>query len=422
MDNRLTNGHKHILLCSLSTTLGGVELRMGLEARLLKQAGYNVTVGVNMYPVLKNWASALENDDIQVLDYDPPPFMERWWWWRRSKLSKYGFLERGQELLWGIAQRKNKFHAKKRSQNFFKRYRFDLNHIFLPWSDFGGTRLGVAHYNRMPAILSIRNAFRPATWSGKAAEHYREVFRAVRGIYAISQSAMDHFMVIFGDYVLPGTVTEIIHNSVDTTRFKPDDTRRIAARGMLKLPQDAIVIGAAARLEKQKRPDKLITIFNELKINFPNLYLVLVGMGSLEPTLKEQTRRLGICDKVIFTGWQPAVEKILPAFDLAVQLSRNEGFGTSTIEAMACGLPVVATDVPGTRDILASGEGGILVPADDLKATVAACQKLLANKTLRKQLGQKGRQESVSKYDERAWGNKILEFYQKIFDSLGLRN
>ena len=51
---------------------------------------------------------------------------------------------------------------------------------------------------------------------------------------------------------------------------------------MLKLPQDALVIGAAARLEKQKRPDKLITIFNELKMNFPNLYLVLVGTGSLE--------------------------------------------------------------------------------------------------------------------------------------------
>ena len=85
---------------------------------------------------------------------------------------------------------------------------------------------------------------------------------------------------------------------------------------------------------------------------------------------------------------------------------------------MACGLPVVATDVPGTRDILASGEGGILVPADDVKATVAACQNLLANKTLRRQLGQKGRQESVLKYDEHAWGNKILDFYQKVFASL----
>lgn len=422
MDNGLTNENRRILLCSLSTTLGGVELRMGLEARLLKHAGYNVTVGINKYPVLKKWVSALEEDDVQVVDYDPPPFMEKWWWWRKTKLSQYGFLERRQELLWGIAQRSNKFLARKRSKKFFKRNRFDLNHIFLPWSDFGGTRLGVAHYNRVPAILSVRNAFRPATWLGRAAEHYREVFQAVRGIYAISQSAMDHFMNIFADYVLPGTAMEIIHNSVDTRRFRPDKARRIAARGILEVPQDALVIGAAARLEKQKRPDWLISIFNELKTNFPNLYLVLVGTGSLEPALKEQTRRFGISDSVIFTGWQPAVEKILPAFDLALQLSRNEGFGTSTIEAMACGLPVVATDVPGTSDILASGEGGVLVPADDLKATVAACQKLLANKTLRKQLGQKGRQESVSKYDERAWGNKILEFYQKIFDSLGSKN
>ena len=274
----------------------------------------------------------------------------------------------------------------------------------------------------MPAILSVRNAFRPATWSEKAAEHYREVFRTVRGIYAISQNALDHFLVIFGDYVLPGTVTEIIHNSVDTRRFKPDDARRIAARRMLELPQDTLVIGAADRLEKQKRPDKLITVFNELKMNFPNLYLVLVGTGSLEPALKKQTRRLGIRDSVVFTGWQPAVDKILPAFDLAIQLSRNEGFGTSTIEAMACALPVVATDVPGTRDILSSGEGGILVPEDDVKATVAACQNLLANKTIRRQLGPKGRRESVSKYDERIWKNKIFDFYQNVFDSMGSRS
>jgi glycosyltransferase involved in cell wall biosynthesis len=191
---------------------------------------------------------------------------------------------------------------------------------------------------------------------------------------------------------------------------------------MLKLPQDALVIGAVARLQERKRPEKLITLFKDLKMNFPNLYLVLVGTGPLESALKEQTRRSGISDSVVFAGWQPAVEKILPAFDLAVQLSTNEGFGTSTIEAMACGLPVVASDVPGTRDILSNGEGGILVPADGLKTTVAACQKLLANKPLRKLLGQKGRQESVSKYDESAWGNKILDFYQKIFDSLGSRN
>ena len=171
---------------------------MGLEARLLKQAGYNVTVGINMYPILKNWVSALGR--MTIFRYSITTLRRSWkngGGGARSKLSKYGFLERGQELLWRIAQRRNKFLAKKRSKKFFKRNRFDLNHIFLPWSDFGGTRLGVAHYNRVPAILSVRNAFRPTTWSGRAAEHYREVFQAVRGIYAISQSALDHFMVHF---------------------------------------------------------------------------------------------------------------------------------------------------------------------------------------------------------------------------------
>ena len=412
------NEHKRVLLCSLSTTLGGVELRMGLEARLLQRAGYGAAVGINLYPALQNWVADLEKDAIPAFDYDPPPFMEKWWWWRKTKLSRSGFLARGQDLLWRVARRKNKYFARSLSRQFFERNRFDLNHIFLPWTDFGGTRLWLAHYNRVPAVLSVRNAFRPATWAGWVAAHYREGFQAVRGIYAISQSALDHFMGVFGDYVLPGTVTEVIHNSVDTRRFNTDDATRAAARRRLELPQDALVIGAAARLEKQKRPDRLIKLFKELKMNFPDLYLVLVGSGSLEPALKEQTRRLGIRDSVVFTGWQPDVERILPALDMAVHLSSNEGFGTSTVEAMACGLPVVATDVPGTRDILAGGESGILVPADDIEAAVTACQTILSNDALRRQLGQNGRRESVSKYDEEAWGNKILAFYQKVFDGL----
>ena len=418
MDHRLTNGKRRILLCSLSTTLGGVELRMGLEARLLQRAGYGAAVGINLYPALQNWVAGLEKDDIPALDYDPPPFMEKWWWWRKTKLSRSGFLARGQDLLWRVARRKNKYFAKGFSKKFFERNRFDLNHIFLPWTDFGGTRLWLSHYNRVPAVLSVRNAFRPATWAGWVAAHYREGFQAVRGIYAISQSALDHFMGVFGDFVLPGTVTEVIHNSVDTRRFKTDDATRSAARRRLELPQGALVIGAAARLEKQKRPDRLIRVFKELKMNFPELYLVLVGSGSLEPALKEQTRRMGISDSVVFTGWQPDVERFLPALDMAVHLSSNEGFGTSTVEAMACGLPVVATDVPGTRDILAGGESGILVPADDIEAAVEACRNILSNEALRRQLGRHGRRESMSKYDEEAWGDKILDFYQKVFDGL----
>jgi len=404
------------LLCSLSTTFGGVELRMGLEARLLQNAGYHAAVGINLYPTLQDWVSGLETENIPVFDYDPPPFMEQWLWWRRTKLSQSKFFERGQDILWRIARRRNKQNAINRSKKFFEQNHFDLNHIFLPWTDFGGSRLWLAHYNRIPAVLSVRNAFRPATWPNWTAAHYREGFQAVRGIYAISQSALAHFMAVFGNFVEPGTVTEIICNSVDTRRFKPDKHIRDKARKMLEIPEEAIVIGAAARLERQKQPDKLVAVFKALTEKFPGMHLVLIGAGSLESPLKEQVRKLGIEDRVIFTGWQPAVEKLLPALDLAVHLSSNEGFGTATIEAMACGLPVVATDVPGTRDILAGGEGGVLVPTNDLRATVEACQAILADETLRSGLGRDGRRTAVDTYDEDVWGNKILNFYDTVIN------
>jgi glycosyltransferase involved in cell wall biosynthesis len=391
---------------------------MGLEARLLQKAGYEAAVAINLHPALLQWVDELKADNISTFDFDPPPFMEQWWWWRKTYLSKAGIFEGIQDILWRVARRTNKYLASSRSKKFFQQNHFDLNHIFLPWTDFGGTRLWLSHYSRVPAVLSVRNAFRPTTWKGWVAAHYREAFMAVRGIYAISQSALDHFMKVFGDYVQPKTVTDVIHNSVDTRRFKPDKHLRASARGLLDVPQNAVVIGAAARLERQKRPDKLVSVYKELKMTFPDLYLVLVGTGSMEAGLREQVRQLGIRDSVVFAGWQPNVERILPALDMAVHLSSNEGFGTATVEAMACGLPVVATEVPGTRDILAGGNSGILVPVDDMKATVEACKLVLSSEALRRQLGLNGRRESVARFDEGCWRDRILGFYQSVFDGL----
>jgi glycosyltransferase involved in cell wall biosynthesis len=383
-----------ILLCSKSGTFGGVEMRMGLEARFLMKEGYFPAVGINKHPLLAEWIDVLERDHIPVYDFDPPPFMERWRW-----------------------RTLNKLRAKRFAARFFRRYRPDLVHVFLPWTTFGGTRIWVAHFSGIPSVLSVRNAFWGGSeiWSPWHIRHYEEAFRSVRGVYAISSSALDNFLNIFGKFIQPDTLMEVIVNGVDTVRFQPNAVHRVKARETLGIPQDSLVMGTVGRLDKQKRPEAILSVFVELKRTFPNLYLVLVGTGSLEQSVRRQVEALGLARSVIFVGFTDRVENLLPAFDLFVILSSVEGFGTATAEAMACGLPVVGTDVAGTRDILSNTKAGILVPVEDQETTVKACARVLGDNNLRVTMAKAAREEAEQKYDLRRWENRISAFYENVF-------
>ena len=149
----------HVLLCSKSGTLGGVELRMAMEARLLKRSGYQASVAINMHPLLVEWAEELRKGAIPVMDFAPAPFMEQWRW-----------------------RHLNRLRAKYLSTRFLRRTRPDLMHVFLPWTDFGGTRLWLADHCGIPSVISVRQIFSRATWSPWHKWHYREAFRSVRGI------------------------------------------------------------------------------------------------------------------------------------------------------------------------------------------------------------------------------------------------
>ena len=412
-----------VMLCSLSTMLGGVELRMGLEARLLKRFGHSPSIAINRHAALADWAERLERDGIPVVDFDPPPYMEDFWWLRRLPPWSRSILRRAkfEHKAWRIARSINKIRSIRTARLMFTAAGPHLIHIFIPWSGFEASRLHLAHCNGLPVILSVRNAFSKNGWSPWHRRHYSEAFHSVRGIYAISQGALDHFMSLYGDFVQPHTFRTVIHNSVDTVRFAPDPTKRAAMRKKLKLPIDALVAGFVGRIEKQKRPEALIDVFAALKKRFENLYLVIVGSGPLEQNVRNQAAKLGVSDSVIFTGWQLQVEDFIPGFDVVLQLSRNEGFGTSTAEAMACGVPVVGTDVPGTRDILKAGRGGVLVPLNDGRAAVQACARILSDPTLRCGIGEEARMEAIQHYDEKVWERNILNFYTRVSGLVSLQ-
>ena len=203
----------------------------------------------------------------------------------------------------------------------------------------------------------------------------------------------------------------MIPNCVDTARFIPCPLRRRAARQRFGLADDALVIGSVARLAPQKRPAALIELLAMLRPRFPRLYLLLVGSGPLEPELRVQARASGLEEAVRFAGHVDAVEDVIPAFDLHLLLSRNEGFGTATIEAMSCAVPAVGTEVPGTADVLAGSAGGILVPLGDPAALAQEVAALLDDPLRRIHMGRNARAEVQARYTPQLMQQRIREFY-----------
>ncbi|TCT06572.1 glycosyltransferase [Aquabacter spiritensis] len=170
---------------------------------------------------------------------------------------------------------------------------------------------------------------------------------------------------------MPRCPITVIPNAVDTDRFVPSD--RQAARDRLGLSRTSRIIGAAGRLEPVKGQDVLVAAMAQI----PDTALVLVGDGSAADALKAQVAALGLSERVHFLGHRNDLPEIYPAFDLVCLPSRNEGLPLSVLEAQACGIPVVATDVGSVREGICPGTGA-LVPPDDPDTLAAELRAKLA--------------------------------------------
>jgi len=138
---------------------------------------------------------------------------------------------------------------------------------------------------------------------------------------------------------------------------------RREARLAMDVPDDALVVGFIGRLVAQKAPDVLLHAFARTAASIPNAYLAMIGSGPIEQHLRELARSLGVAGKVRWLGQRDA-RAFLSGFDLFAIASRKEGLPYVILEAMAAGLPVVATSSSGVESLLKHGENGFITPPD----------------------------------------------------------
>jgi glycosyltransferase involved in cell wall biosynthesis len=158
---------------------------------------------------------------------------------------------------------------------------------------------------------------------------------------------------------------------------------------------NGVVLGTAGRLELIKGLRYLLDAISILAPDFPDLRLEIAGDGSLQETLKQQCHRLGLSGMVSFLGWREDLPSVMAGWDIFVFPSLDEGFGIAALEAMAAGLPVIASEVGGLCELVRNGETGWLVPpASPVDLAQRLCQ-LIRDQRMREAMGIAGRKRAT---------------------------
>ena len=213
-----------------------------------------------------------------------------------------------------------------------------------------------------------------------------------------------------------------IENGVDLDAFSRAADHR-GLRSSLGLAEGDRVIGMVANLKTVKNHLFLLQAFAAVARDMANVRLLLVGQGfagesdNTEGTLRQFVDDRGLGDRVLFLGYRTDVASLLQVMDVFCLTSLREGLPIGVIEAMAAGLPVIGTNVPGVRDVVSPGEDGLLVELDDVTALRDTLIGLLGDEERRRKLGQSGHRKAIAKYSLQ----RCVREYEALFTSLAQR-
>jgi glycosyltransferase involved in cell wall biosynthesis len=213
----------------------------------------------------------------------------------------------------------------------------------------------------------------------------------------------------------------LLGNGVDLQRFRPpaDDETRRHAKAALGVPAEAVVVGMVARLVWQKGFHDLFAAAECLRESHPDVVFVVVGgtdpdkADAIPPESLADASRRG---QLLFAGSREDMENVYPGFDIFVLPSYREGFPRSAMEAAACGLPVIATDIRGCREVVVHGQSGLLTPLQDPLRLASAIEELVRDPALRRRMGASGRRKAEAEFDYRVVVSKTLEAYERVLN------
>jgi sugar transferase (PEP-CTERM/EpsH1 system associated) len=206
-----------------------------------------------------------------------------------------------------------------------------------------------------------------------------------------------------------------IRNGVSLERF--GRVSRAQARRALGLSDDCVAIGTVGRLVEVKDHRTLLASFERVAREEPRTLLLLAGDGPLGPSLRAQAEAMKLDGRVRFLGHRADIEQVLAALDVFVLSSHSEGLSNTILEAMASGVPVVATRVGGADELVVHDQTGLLVPARNQEALAAAMSRLTSSIDTRRRMGAASRHRAHAEFSLA----RMVRNYEELYAGLARR-
>lgn len=191
-------------------------------------------------------------------------------------------------------------------------------------------------------------------------------------------------------------------------------------REVTGVPEGEVVIGVAAQFIERKGHRDLLLALPSILQESPTVRVVFLGRGPLEEALRGEAARRGIADRVVFAGFVPDLERILPCLDLLVHPARMEGLGVILLQASAAGVPMVAARAGGIPEVVREGVNGLLVPPGEPAALAAAVLRVLGDPALAARLQAGGRRLASEEFSIGAMVRGNLAVYRDLLPAPGL--
>jgi len=206
----------------------------------------------------------------------------------------------------------------------------------------------------------------------------------------------------------------VIPNAIDPVSFTPDPIARERMRAELGFTNKTLIIGTVSRYISQKDPFTLVRTAKLVLDVLPGTRFVWCGEGEMREATEAFARDLGVHNAFSFLGFRQDVKDIMNTFDIFLLSSIFEGLPYTLLEAMALGIPIVATDVVGSRDVIINGENGILVPSKSPTQLAEALIDLLNDPEKRQKMGDKGKSLLHEQYSLK----KMVFDTEAVYDEL----
>jgi len=239
----------------------------------------------------------------------------------------------------------------------------------------------------------------------------RALLRFTAGIVGVSSDITD---LVVRLEKIPASKVRLIRNGIDAERFVPPVRERAEIRRRLGIPEQAFVVGSVGRFSREKKYASLIRSFARFRAGARSAALVLVGDGPERQELARLARDAGLAECVRMPGMQDDVVPWLQSLDVFCLSSSTEGTSISLLEACSVGLPVLVTDVGGNPEIVRDGGTGLLAPASDEEAFARGLARLLADGSLRRELGRAARERVRDRYSAERMAQEYLNFYREL--------